>query len=116
MCGIFGFHSVENSEARFKLATELGRGADTRGNAMAGFIGSTKEGDLIFSRKQGSWRDASDEFLMSAAHGDMCMAHSRAPGYGAPVSDAHPFPIARNDQVVLWGAHNGNFNEAWDGA
>lgn len=113
MCGISGFHSVKDSEARFKLVSALGREIDQRGYAMAGFVASTEEDDLIFSRKQGSWKAASDEFLMSAAHGDMCMMHSRAPGFGAPVTDAHPFPIVRDDEVVLWGAHNGNFNEAW---
>jgi glutamine phosphoribosylpyrophosphate amidotransferase len=115
MCGIAGYVNIKNTEARFKLVTALGRGIDMRGQAMAGYVSSTKD-DLIHARKQGSWSSADDEFILRAAHGDLCMMHSRAPGYGHPITNAHPFPIVRNDEVVLYGAHNGSLNEAAESA
>ena len=113
MCGLGGYVFSKNidSEKRFKLVTAMGKGIDMRGQAMAGYVSSTDE-DLIHARKQGSWSSADDEFILRAAHGDLCMMHSRAPGYGHPIDYAHPFPIVRNDEVVLYGAHNGSLNEA----
>lgn len=115
MCGISGYVGLKNSEARFKLVAALGKGIDMRGQAMAGYVSSTED-NLIHARRQGSWSSADDEFIIRAAHGDMCMMHSRAPGYNHPVTNAHPFPIIRNDEVVLYGAHNGSLNEAFDSA
>ena len=111
MCGIGGYIGIKDTEKRFKLVAAMGKGIDTRGQAMAGYISSTKD-DLIHARRQGSWSSADDEFVMRAAHGDLCLMHSRAPGYGHPIDNAHPFPIVRNDKVVLWGAHNGSLHEA----
>jgi len=116
MCGLSGFVNIQNSEARFKLISSLGRGIDTRGQAMAGFISSNKENDFFFSRKKGSWSSANDDFIMAAAHGSLCMMHSRAPGYTSPITDAHPFPIVRNGETVLWGSHNGSLDNAWKSA
>jgi len=115
MCGISGFTGVKNLNTRVKLIKGFGPSIDRRGYAAAGFVTSNEAGEITFQRKVLGWTRADEEFILAAASGDMCMMHSRGP-WTSVDTDAHPFPVSRDGKIVLWGAHNGELDQAWESA
>jgi predicted glutamine amidotransferase len=114
MCGLAFLAGIENADQRHVLIRHLGRLIDSRGDAMAGFVGTDKKGTIVYHRKRGDWSSASDQFYSDAASADTLVMHSRAPGHNHPVENAHPFQIERGGKTVLYGVHNGSLNEAFD--
>ncbi len=107
MCGLSGFIGVPKAQA-WGLVYGLGAGIDMRGGHAAGYV-SVRNSELRINKKIGEWSDASRKFIRGAAKGDMCMMHARFATCGIrdSVDHAHPFEIRRNDETILYGAHNG---------
>ena len=114
MCGLAGMYGVPES-IREDLIRALGEGIDARGGQGAGYV-SIGGGKLRHNRKPGKWVTAKRKFIRNAS-GDLCMMHSRWPTHGeAALQNTHPFPVKRDNKVVLWGAHNGIIYDADDSA
>lgn len=115
MCGISGFSGIKNANARLKLTDALGHAIYTRGYGGSGFVTLDGMGGMNFQRDIASWRAVDAAFVKAAAAMETCMMHSRGP-ISRVATDVHPFPIERDGAVVLWGAHNGMFDDAWASA
>lgn len=108
MCGIGGFVNIREDFTRLRLTLALGLGIDTRGGHASGFV-AIREQQTHASKVVGGWTTAPNEFLLEAAHSDLCLMHSRwaTCGNANSIKHAHPFAIKREGQIVLWGVHNG---------
>lgn len=116
MCGLSGFVGVRGQQTRLMLTLGLGNGIDNRGGHASGYVSISKEG-LRYARKCGEWIKSRMKFVNGAARGDLCMMHARyATCGGRGANSAHPFAIARDGRVVLWGAHNGMIPKAYESA
>lgn len=117
MCGLSGFAGIKEKATRIALIRALGPRIDSRGRAGCGFVSLTEDGEVVVGRKHRGYAEADDNFVELNATGDMCLMHTRAPGHdGMPITDIHPFEVVRDDKTVMWGAHNGGFDNAWESA
>lgn len=115
MCGLSGYSGVTDPNARVILTAALGSAIVSRGFGGAGFVNLNGRGGIFHQRTITHWRDVEEAFIQATAANESCMMHSRGP-ISKVDTDVHPFPITRNGQVVLWGAHNGMFDDAWRSA
>ncbi len=115
MCGISGHLGITDPFAKIALTVSLGEGIDKRGGDAVGFL-SIKNSKLQVCKKLGTYKGASNRFLMTAVNADMCMMHARWATCGKKtVEEAHPFVIKRNGRTKITGCHNGivyNANES----
>jgi len=112
MCGLSGYSGIKDADARLILTAALGSAIVTRGMGGSGYVNLDGHGGMGFNRDIRSWRAVDRDFVDAAASMETCMMHSRGP-ISSVDTDVHPFPIERNGAVVLWGAHNGMFDDAW---
>lgn len=115
MCGLSGFSGVTDPNKRLILSASFGSAIVSRGYGGAGFVGLDGRGGVSHQRTTTHWRNVEEPFIQATAANESCMMHSRGP-MSRVDTDVHPFPITRNGQVVLWGAHNGMFDDAWKSA
>jgi glutamine phosphoribosylpyrophosphate amidotransferase len=115
MCGISAYSGITDPNARTILTSSLGSAIVSRGFGGAGFVSLDGQGGVFHQRTIDHWRKADEAFIQAAAEHETCMMHSRGP-MSKVDTDVHPFPIVRNDQIVMWGAHNGMFDDGWGSA
>jgi hypothetical protein len=112
MCGLSGYSNISDPETRLILTAALGHAIVTRGMGGSGYVNLDGNGGMGFRRDIRSWRAVERDFMDAASSMESCMMHSRGP-ISSVETDVHPFPIERNGATVLWGSHNGMFDDAW---